>query len=266
MARTRTSTATLRWHSPTSSRPAPIPWLPPKATRGLARDARQLLGGDAIVSSDQPAPPAFVEKARELGLTTATTAGFPSMGRATEPQGGASRLVSVKAVSDSYPLRGRVTVSGAAGGKDELRAGAPERGTVWVDAALLGSLNLKVGDTLLLGDASLRIERRIVNEPDRGTGFASLAPRVMLNEADLPATGLIQPASRVNYRLAVATFLQHLEDSIYFSLEVRTLTQSSLTAKLREIGCKCRGCRLRFTNVGAECLDGYDVRKYERGN
>ena len=170
---------------------------------GLARDARQLLGGDAIVASDQPAPAAFAAKARELGLTTATTAGFPSMGRASETQGGASRLVSVKAVSAGYPLRGKVTVGGA-GTPDEARSGAPAAGTVWVDPALLGALNLKLGDTLLLGDASLRIAHSIVNEPDRGTGFASFAPRVMLNEADLPATGLVQPASRVTYRLAVA--------------------------------------------------------------
>ena len=171
---------------------------------GLARDARQLLGGDAIVSSDQPAPAAFASKARELGLRTATTAGFPSMGRAAEAQGGASRLVSVKAVSAAYPLRGQVTVGGPAGTADVARAGAPAPGSVWVDPALLGALNLKLDDTLLLGDARLRISRSIVNEPDRGTGFASFAPRVMLNEADLPATGLIQPASRVTYRLAVA--------------------------------------------------------------
>jgi putative ABC transport system permease protein len=171
---------------------------------GLARDARQLLGGDAIVSSDQPAPPAFAARARELGLRTATTAGFPSMGRAAEAQGGASRLVSVKAVSADYPLRGRVTVAGAAGTPEASGANAPSPGTVWVDPALLGALSLKPGDPLLLGDATLRIERSIVNEPDRGTGFASFAPRVMLNDADLPATGLIQPASRVTYRLAVA--------------------------------------------------------------
>ena len=171
---------------------------------GLARDARQMLGGDAIVSSDQPAPAAFEAKARALGLVTASTAAFPSMGRATEAQGGASRLVSVKAVSDGYPLRGRVTVGGAPGTPEAPRAGGPERGTVWVDPALLASLALKLGDTLLLGDASLRIAQTIAIEPDRGTGFASFAPRVMLNQADLPATGLVQPASRVTYRLAVA--------------------------------------------------------------
>ena len=171
---------------------------------GLARDARQMLGGDAIVASDQPTPAAFAAKARALGLATASTAAFPSMGRATEAQGGGSRLVSVKAVSQAYPLRGRVTLGGAAGTPQRSVAGAPERGSVWVDPALLDALVLKVGDTLLLGDARLRIAQTIVTEPDRGTGFASFAPRVLLNDADLPATGLVQPASRVTYRLAVA--------------------------------------------------------------
>ena len=171
---------------------------------GLARDARQLLGGDAMLASDQPAPPAFAAQARALGLATATTAAFPSMGRAPDDRGGASHLVSVKAVSDAYPLRGAVTVGGVAGTEPRERAGAPQRGSAWVDPGLLDTLKLKIGDTLLLGDASLRIAHTIVNEPDRGTGFLSFAPRVILNQADLPATGLIQPASRVTYRLAVA--------------------------------------------------------------
>ncbi len=171
---------------------------------GLARDARQLLGGDAIVASDQPTPAAFAAKARELGLRTASTTGFPSMGRAPDDKGGATRLVAVKGVSEGYPLRGQLTLNGGAGTPDVKTAAAPEPGTVWVDPALLSSLNLNVGDMLLLGDASLRIAKVIVVEPDRGAGFMSFAPRVMLNQADLAATALIQPASRVTYRLAVA--------------------------------------------------------------
>ncbi|MGZ5891873.1 MAG: ABC transporter permease [Caldimonas sp.] len=171
---------------------------------GLARDARQLLGGDAIVASDQPAPPEFAAKARALGLVTATTANFPSMGRAPDAKGGATRLVSVKAVSDAYPLRGKLRIRGGAGAKPVDVAEAPARGTVWADAAVLESLGLEVGDALLLGDASLRIANVIVIEPDRGAGFASFAPRVLLSDADLAATGLVQPASRVTYRLAVA--------------------------------------------------------------
>jgi putative ABC transport system permease protein len=172
---------------------------------GLARDARQLMGGDAILSSDKPAPAGFAEKARSLGLRVATTAGFPSMGRAADAQGGASRLVAVKSVSTAYPLRGQLRLNQGPGTPELALASAPEAGTVWVDQGLLDSLGLKVGDPLLLGDASLRIARVIVIEPDRGAGFMSFAPRVMLNEADLPATGLVQPASRVGYRLAVAS-------------------------------------------------------------
>jgi putative ABC transport system permease protein len=86
----------------------------------------------------------------------------------------------------------------------ETVAGAPAPGTVWVDAAAARRAAAEGGRPLLLGDASLRIDRLIVIEPDRGAGFMSFAPRVMLNQADLDATGLVQPASRVNWRLAVA--------------------------------------------------------------
>ncbi len=169
----------------------------------LARDARALLGGDAVVASDQPAPPELAEQARALKLAVATTVSFPSMARAPEASGGAARLVAVKAVSDGYPLRGRLRLRDADGREVDL-ATAPTEGRLWVDAALLDALALRIGDTLLLGDAALTIERIIVLEPDRGAGFMSFAPRVMLNERDLAATGLVQPASRITYRLAVA--------------------------------------------------------------
>ena len=176
-----------------------------RLNNGLSRDATQLLGGDAIVASDQPTPPAIADKARALGLLTASTTTFPSMGRAPDARGGASRLVSVKAVSDSYPLRGRLRLNGGPGTAEEAIERAPAPGTVWVEAAVLDALALKVGDDLLLGDATLRIAQVIVIEPDRGAGFISFSPRVMLNQADLAATGLIQPASRVTYRLLVAS-------------------------------------------------------------
>lgn len=175
-----------------------------RLNHGLARDARQLLGGDAIVASDQPLPPAFADKARALGLKTANTSTFPSMGRAPDERGGASKLVAVKSVTEAYPLRGTLRLADAPGGKEQLTTRAPDRGTVWVDGPLLDALQLRMGDELLLGDARLKIASVIVIEPDRGAGFMSFAPRVMLNEGDLAATALIQPASRVTYRLAVA--------------------------------------------------------------
>ncbi len=171
---------------------------------GLMRDARQLLGGDAVIASDNPTPQIFIDEARRQGLQVAGTLGFPTMGRATEGQGGASKLVALKAVQAGYPLRGKLTVADAPDSPGQTTREVPAQGQVWVDASLLESLQLKLGDNLLVGDASLRISRIIVNEPDRGAGFATLAPRAMISSADILATNLIQPASRVTYRMAVA--------------------------------------------------------------
>ncbi len=171
---------------------------------GLQRDARQLLGGDAVLASDNPLPPSLGARARALGLQSADTYGFPTMARADEAQGGASKLVALKAVAPGYPLRGSLQIATQPDAAGQPTREVPAPGEVWVDAGLLEALQLKVGDTLLLGDTGLRIARVIVLEPDRGTGFMSFAPRVMLNQADIAATGLVQPASRVSYRLAVA--------------------------------------------------------------
>ncbi len=171
---------------------------------GLQRDALQLLGGDFVVASDHATPDAIVERARALGLAMVRTANFPTMARAEDAQGGASRLVAFKSVTPGYPLRGSVSVAEALNAPGQPTREIPARGEVWVDASLLDSLGLKLGDRLLLGDASLRIARIITLEPDRGAGFMSFSPRVMVNDADVAATGLVQPASRITYRLVVA--------------------------------------------------------------
>ena len=171
---------------------------------GMQRDARQLLGGDAVIVSDNPPPAAFEAKARSLGLQVVETLGFPTMARATEARGGNSKLVALKVVAPGYPLRGRLRVATQPEGAGDLTRDIPAPGQAWVEAPLLEALGLALGDELLLGDASLRVTRLIVNEPDRGAGFMNFSPRVMVNRADLAATGLVQPASRLTYRQAVA--------------------------------------------------------------
>ena len=170
---------------------------------GLVRDAAQLLGGDAVVLADKPLPPAFTQAALERGLAVGQAANFPSMARAGAAQGGAAKLAAVKAVDAAYPLRGTIAVKFGETAPVQALRQAPAVGTVWIDPSLAAALSLKVGDGLELGDTTLRIAALITIEPDRGTGFAALAPRVMLNVADLGATGLVQPSSRVTWRLAV---------------------------------------------------------------
>ena len=177
---------------------------------GLWRDARQLIGGDAVVVSDKPTAENFLQKAKELGLKTNTTLSFPSMARADDAQGGETKLVALKAVSEGYPLRGQLTLlSGSSPDASDTKTSqvtrqVPSSGQAWVDPALLDVLNLKLGNTLWLGDKAFQISALIDREPDRGAGFMNFAPRVMVNQSDIEATGLIQPASRLSYRMAVA--------------------------------------------------------------
>ncbi len=172
---------------------------------GLERDARQLLGGDAVVVSDNPPTAAWLDQARALGLEQALTLGFPTMGRAPDAQGGATRLVALKAVDQGYPLRGQLRLTRDAQDTTGVPTDTiPAPGEVWVAPPLLDALGLKLGDPLLLGDAAFRIAELIALEPDRGAGFMNFAPRVMMRAADLPATGLVQPASRITWRLALA--------------------------------------------------------------
>jgi len=177
--------------------------------RGLTRDAAQLLGADALVVADQPVPPALSQSGAALGLRVAQTSVLSSMARAPDERGGEARLVTLKAVSPAYPLRGQLTLGtmgddGRVVVTGKAPSGGPPSGQVWVDPGLLLALNLKVGDSLWLGEALFRIGAAIVSEPDRGGGFVSFSPRVMMRDADLPQTQLIQPASRVTYRVLVA--------------------------------------------------------------
>ncbi|MFY7866650.1 ABC transporter permease [Roseateles sp.] len=176
-----------------------VSFMSDRLDQGLRRDASQLMGGDAVLLSDQPTPAPLLALADELGLARVSSVNFASMARASEAQGGASRLVAVKAVGAAYPLRGRLTLA------DGRVVKAPAPGEVWVDAGVLTGLGLKLGDVLQLGEVGLRVGGVIDIEPDRGAGFLNFAPRVMLSDADLAATQLVQPASRISYRLAVAS-------------------------------------------------------------
>jgi putative ABC transport system permease protein len=166
----------------------------------LTLEARQLIGADLVVVSDAALPPGWLEQAHKEQLRTAQTVVFPSMAVAA----GAPHLASVKAVSGQYPLRGAVQVADAPGAPARDAPAPPARGEVWLDSQLLDALGVEMGGSLRLGDASFRVTRIIALEPDRGTGFVNFAPRAMIGLDDLAATRLVQPGSRVTWRLMVA--------------------------------------------------------------
>lgn len=169
---------------------------------GLQRDAAQLLGGQLLLRGDHPLPPMFEQRARADGLRGAQVALFASVALGPGAQA-RSQLVAVKAVGPGYPLLGHVKLLPVAPGSPVPTTPIPQPGTVWVAAHLAQRLGAPPAGPIVLGGRSLRIAALVAGEPDRGAGIPGLAPRVMLNAADLASTGLIQPASRVNYSLAL---------------------------------------------------------------
>jgi putative ABC transport system permease protein len=165
----------------------------------LDAQANELLGGDLVLISDHPVPPAFIEGARARKLEIAQTRTFPSMVSA----GGGVNLAEIKAVTGGYPLRGRIRIADAIGAPDREAEGGPRQGQVWIAVALAGRLGLKVGDKLNVGRVALDVSAIIMREPDSVLDYFGIAPRVLMHDTDLAATGLIQVGSRVTHKLLV---------------------------------------------------------------
>ena len=165
---------------------------------GLRRDAHQVLGADLLVIGEHPLGPEWRARAAQHGLRTAGTIELDSMAIG----GAGARLVSVKAVGEGYPLRGALMLHD--GVRTRAALNTPNPGTAWVDPALLSALNLQTGAMLRLGDHQLRIARTIASEPDRSPMASMFAPRVMISQDDLKATGLVQAGSLVSFKLLLA--------------------------------------------------------------
>jgi putative ABC transport system permease protein len=175
-----------------------------RVRQALEREANQLLGADLLLTADHPWPPAIAADARERGLRLTETRTFPSMVTLGEGDGLKAQLAEIKAVGAGYPLRGALRTAPALNVPDEPATDVPAAGSIWVDERLASALSAQVGDRIAVGRYSLRIGAILTLEPDRGVNFFSVAPRLLMNLADLDATGLVQVGSRVAYRLLLA--------------------------------------------------------------
>jgi putative ABC transport system permease protein len=170
-----------------------------RVSQGLERDAHQLLGADVVLIADHPWSADIVERVRRAGAE-AEALNFVSMALA----GGEAQLAGVKAVSENYPLRGRLRIADAPGAPDAEARRGPERGTVWLEERLITALNAPVGASIRLGRSQFRVAAVLTLEPERSANFFNLAPRLMMNVGDVPATGLVQPGSRISYYVYAA--------------------------------------------------------------
>jgi putative ABC transport system permease protein len=185
-------------------------------TEGLAREGQSILGGDIAFSLIQrEASPAERDFLNAQGALS-TMATMRAMAR-TES---ASALVELKAVDSAYPLYGAVGLDPVATIASALAPEGEIYGAV-ADPDLLARLGLTTGARITLGDAKLEIRAALRGEPDRLSAGIGFGPRLLVNEAALRASGLLQPGSLVRwtYRLKVPSSasdsagLEHLEET-----------------------------------------------------
>lgn len=169
--------------------------------QALELQANDLLGGDLVLVSTNPIAEQRQNLVAAAGLRSAETVEFPTMVLAGEK----NQLAGLKAVSANYPLRGRNRIALQPFAPDRAVDHGPGPGTAWADSRLMSALGVGVGDKVQVGETTLRITAVLTSEPAQAGGMLSaFVPRLLMNLHDLEATGLVQPASRVRYRLLVA--------------------------------------------------------------
>jgi putative ABC transport system permease protein len=171
-----------------------------RVRQALVRESYQLLGADLVLNADHPWRAEIRDEIARRGLGLAESTTFISMAR----HRGESHLAGVKAVSDRYPLRGRLRTAPALNAPDAPADGVPRPGSVWIDERLALAFDARLGDAIALGEATFRVAAILTLEPDRSVSFFNIAPRLMVHRDDLEKTGLVQPGSRVWYALLAA--------------------------------------------------------------
>src|SRR5262249_9166686 len=140
------------------------------------------------------------EEISRRGLERAQAITFISMATSGEN----AQLSGVKAVSENYPLRGRLRIAPEPNAPDAVALSGPSPGTVWIEERLVTALKAPVGSRVKLGNATFEVAAVLTLEPERGANFFNIAPRLFMNIADVPSTGLVQTGSRVYYYLYAA--------------------------------------------------------------
>ena len=173
---------------------------------GIAKAGRVILGGDVAFSLIQreasDSERAFLNahgKLSAVATMRAMTRPAASQAASQAAPDSPGTLVEVKAVDEDYPLFGELATDPAL----PLSALLARSGGLFgaaADPVLLSRLGLKVGDHITLGNADVELRAAVAGEPDKLNGGISLGPRLLLSEAALRATGLLQPGSLVRWQ------------------------------------------------------------------
>ncbi len=168
----------------------------------IRNESATVLAADLRLESGRNAESldAAEQQAQQRQLRTARLTSFTSVVHA----GDQGQLATVIATEAGYPLRGTLRTATIPYGPSHATNVLPGLGEAYVDPRLASRLGVSVGSLLRIGATQLRVVEILADRPDRGSGYAEVAPAVLMRGADLAASGLLGPASRATYTLLVA--------------------------------------------------------------
>ena len=171
------------------------------------QESASLMAADRLIRSDDAIPQSWQTKANELSLKQAENTSFRTMIFA----GDALQLSLVNAVTDSYPLRGEFLADDILFGSGKAVTQSPQTGEIWLSSRLASLLNVAIGDQVEIGEIALTVTQYLVRDPGSSSSAFAISPRAVMNMADLAATQVIIPGSRVRYSLLLAGDRESLE-------------------------------------------------------
>ena len=172
-----------------------VGFLGDRLKSSMQMQASSILGADLVLRSATEIDSKYLNLASSLDLKSAETATFLSMIIADED----NLLTSIKAVTPSYPLRGKLTVVNFDNSPIQ-HSGSPPQGSIWIEKKVSESLELNQSDNIIVGNKNFIVEGIIQDYPDRNSSFVGFYPVAIVNINDVDAMGVIQTGSRVVYR------------------------------------------------------------------
>ena len=172
-----------------------VGFLGDRLKSSMLMQASSMLGADLVLRSTSEIDTEFLSKAESNNLNWAETTTFLSMIITKD----GNLLTSIKAVTQSYPLRGDLKIVNFNGIQIE-HSGSPPSGKIWIEKKISESLELNQSDTLSIGNKNFIVDGIIEDYPDRNSSFVGFYPIAIANIVDVEKMGVIQTGSRVVYR------------------------------------------------------------------
>ncbi len=177
--------------------------LSERMSQAIDKQGKDALLADVVFESANPPPQSLLNSNTGRQVQRSLMTRFSTMLFSDS----AMKLVTVKAVQNNYPLRGELQLLGQTGEQAHIKPG-----TVWLDKGLMQELNLRIGDSVSIGDLASEVSGEITEEPGISFNPFRQLPTVYIHQQDLAKTGAIQTGSRVKYNVFINASKNEIEN------------------------------------------------------